>query len=290
MVKAKLSKDDERNNGISRRIFPSSKKGIVRVIESAIAVLLVLGFVIFIQQKQIPKQDFSGMAYKIQHQILLEMENNQTMRNIILSNSTRNADSYVRSRMIPYTFDFILKSCSVDGACPCLECPKNTEIYADDMIFSNNLTSYQPKKLAFFMWYQVTAPVTPPQPPAGCVENWQCGVWSTCIAGQQIRTCNDINNCGTTANKLAELQSCCTPDEPRVTWKNAIASTDNCKKIETCNAQGTGWTVTKDYGTVKSESSAFGDCTDSVDNDCDGKCDETGCGTLPLEGSDCPLV
>ncbi|MDO8667745.1 MAG: hypothetical protein Q7K35_01450 [bacterium] len=39
-------------------------------------------------------------------------------------------------------------------------------------------------------------------------ENWSCGNWSACSAGQQTRTCIDANSCGTTANKPTEAQDC----------------------------------------------------------------------------------
>ncbi len=41
----------------------------------------------------------------------------------------------------------------------------------------------------------------PPPPPPECTENWQCDNWSTCVDGQQSRTCTDLNNCGTTVNQ-----------------------------------------------------------------------------------------
>jgi len=44
--------------------------------------------------------------------------------------------------------------------------------------------------------------------PLICYESWSCTEWSTCVGGTQTRTCTDANNCGTTANKPAESQSC----------------------------------------------------------------------------------
>jgi len=41
-----------------------------------------------------------------------------------------------------------------------------------------------------------------------CIEDWQCTNWSDCINGTQIRTCNDLNNCGTENNKPEESQEC----------------------------------------------------------------------------------
>jgi hypothetical protein len=45
-----------------------------------------------------------------------------------------------------------------------------------------------------------------------CVENWDCIAWSDCLGGSQVRTCTDLNACGTYDNKPIESRSC-TPSE-----------------------------------------------------------------------------
>ncbi len=45
----------------------------------------------------------------------------------------------------------------------------------------------------------------------GCTENWQCSNYGDCISGMQTRTCNDLNNCGTTLSKPEEEQICNNP-------------------------------------------------------------------------------
>jgi hypothetical protein len=41
-----------------------------------------------------------------------------------------------------------------------------------------------------------------------CDENWTCTGWSECMNGEQTRTCEDSNGCGTTASKPAQAQVC----------------------------------------------------------------------------------
>jgi len=41
-----------------------------------------------------------------------------------------------------------------------------------------------------------------------CVENWNCGEWSTCIDKIKTRTCNDLNDCGTIETLPDENASC----------------------------------------------------------------------------------
>jgi hypothetical protein len=45
-----------------------------------------------------------------------------------------------------------------------------------------------------------------------CAENWRCGEWTECtIEGIQVRACSDLNKCGTSVSKPAEIQSCQRP-------------------------------------------------------------------------------
>jgi len=46
-----------------------------------------------------------------------------------------------------------------------------------------------------------------------CEENWTCTDWSRCVAGLQVRTCTDQNECGTTENKPAIERECTMPEE-----------------------------------------------------------------------------
>ncbi|MFC1697707.1 S8 family serine peptidase [Nanoarchaeota archaeon] len=41
-----------------------------------------------------------------------------------------------------------------------------------------------------------------------CTEDWSCGSWSSCLGGEEIRTCTDANYCGTTYDQPEESQSC----------------------------------------------------------------------------------
>ena len=41
-----------------------------------------------------------------------------------------------------------------------------------------------------------------------CDENWSCTEWEICINGIQIRTCSDLENCGTETDKPNETQEC----------------------------------------------------------------------------------
>ncbi|MCD6495786.1 MAG: hypothetical protein J7K54_00790 [Candidatus Aenigmarchaeota archaeon] len=82
--------------------------------------------------------------------------------------------------------------------------------------------------------------------PAPCVENWSCSEWSICSQkGTQLRTCNDLNACGTEENKPVEKQSCtydlkaemqvCSPGTTMCVGDDLRECRDNSwKTIKTC--------------------------------------------------------
>ena len=48
-----------------------------------------------------------------------------------------------------------------------------------------------------------------------CTEFWVCSDWSFCLgSGIRMRTCSDVNRCGTADSKPAETEKC-TPVQPR---------------------------------------------------------------------------
>lgn len=41
-----------------------------------------------------------------------------------------------------------------------------------------------------------------------CMEKWECAEWENCTDSEQVRICEDLNNCGTTAEKPEETRAC----------------------------------------------------------------------------------
>lgn len=61
-----------------------------------------------------------------------------------------------------------------------------------------------------------------------CTPNWTCTDWSTCSPeGKQMRTCTDLNRCGTIKNKPAEIQNC-TYIEPTYCGDGICQANENC--------------------------------------------------------------
>ena len=65
------------------------------------------------------------------------------------------------------------------------------------------------------------------------LENWSCGAWSSCVGGQQARTCTDANNSGTLLRQPATSQSCtptCTENWSCWGWNACV----NGQQTRTC--------------------------------------------------------
>jgi parallel beta-helix repeat protein len=92
--------------------------------------------------------------------------------------------------------------------------------------------------------YTVNAPVYQPPPAGGgggCTPIWSCSEWSSCSReGIMTRTCIDINNCGTTSGKPAEISPCtyiCIPNWQCTAWSECSPNgiqTRTCKDINNC--------------------------------------------------------
>jgi|GEM_PF-6842506 len=71
-----------------------------------------------------------------------------------------------------------------------------------------------------------------------CTENWECSGWSVCIEGEQTRSCQDINACGTTAQKPVESRSCvaCTENWNCSEWGECIEGMQGrtCNDLNKC--------------------------------------------------------
>lgn len=52
-------------------------------------------------------------------------------------------------------------------------------------------------------------PADEPEPTTGeCTEQWKCSLWRACSNGTQTRSCDDLNDCGTTNNKPNLTKTC----------------------------------------------------------------------------------
>jgi len=71
-----------------------------------------------------------------------------------------------------------------------------------------------------------------------CFENWTCSSWTNCTNSQQTRTCTDVNNCGTTANKPVVAQACTSSCTQGWVCYDDWSSCSDGKQTRTCQPTG----------------------------------------------------
>ena len=127
------------------------KKGIIRILEAAIAVVMLIGFSFYAFSSQAQRPSMEESAYKIEHQILREIADNYTLRDKVLKGDLTEVNRTIESRIAEFGLAFSTATCRSEESC-FAKYPGDKNIYADDIIISTNLSYYAPKKLAIFAW------------------------------------------------------------------------------------------------------------------------------------------
>ncbi len=128
------------------------KKAWIRILEAFLAILIIMGAVLVIINKESVKSDISDEVYQKQRQILDVISKNDSLREkiIIGENKEVNDTIYV---MLPKNWNFSTRICELNKICNA-DTPSDYErdIYTTEIIITSNLTQYSPKKLSFFVW------------------------------------------------------------------------------------------------------------------------------------------
>ena len=253
----------------------NNKKGIIRIIEAAIAIFMLMAFLAIIVTGNIQKPNLSESAYTIGHQILREVSNNYSLRQDVLKNQTSSLDAAIYKRLSAFAFDFETAVCDPSESCLCTTCPGDTEIYADDIIISTNLSDYSPKKLSLFMWIAIggkkTTVCADECNPAGsktCEGNsWkQCGNYDadSCLEWSGLTSCGSQTCDGGICKTITPI--CTAHYECSADGKTLKEIKANCNEVTTpaphCSEQrGVCLGATKTCDLTQTDK--WKDCTDA---------------------------
>ena len=130
-----------------------NKKAYIRIIESVIAIMIIMGVVLVILSNQVQKVDISEEVYEKQRYIIDVITNNESMRTEIVGGRTETVNDFI-SKNLPNTWDFTTNICEVEEVCN-KNTPNDRDIYVSETIISSNLTDYpnaRSRKLRFFIW------------------------------------------------------------------------------------------------------------------------------------------
>jgi hypothetical protein len=123
-----------------------NKKGIIKIIEASVAILIVASILFISYNKSVVGRttDYSENA----RDILEELANNVSLRNVVLGNG--NVDSFIDSKL-PTHLNYEARICEVNAACGISSLPSG-DVYSGERIISSNLSIYDPKKVRLFLW------------------------------------------------------------------------------------------------------------------------------------------
>ena len=130
-----------------------NKKAWIRIAEASIAILIIITSVFIITLRQSTAADISKEIYEKQSRILNIIVENNTLRQDILNTPSdlTNINQEI-SKLIPNNWDFAVKVCDLNQVCPNPQPVYDRNTYTAERIVSSTLTTYNPKKIRFFVW------------------------------------------------------------------------------------------------------------------------------------------
>lgn len=140
----------------------TTKRGWIRILEATIAVMIVSGVLIVVYSGHIDRSTgLDDYIYSLQRQTLRDISSRSDLRSYALTGNTSLLEDYVDGK-IPKTFNYSLKVCNFTSPpAPCklnateFIATRNNNIYAEEIIISADLGTYDPKKIKLFVWERV---------------------------------------------------------------------------------------------------------------------------------------
>lgn len=127
-----------------------NKKAWLRIVEAFLAILIILGVLIFIYSGITERPSKSEEIYNLEKIILDEISFSDSLRNAVLSEKLDIVSAYVGDRLDGTSFNYSVRICELDDICNLPFYQK--EYYAKDVPIVANLSTYNPKKVKLFIW------------------------------------------------------------------------------------------------------------------------------------------
>lgn len=147
-------------------IFPEkNRKGWIRIVEAFVAILLIAGIVlIVVEQDQNKREDVSSRIYIPIISVIREVQLDDSLRNEIINIQESSLPveweefptqaPLTGARIIEKTpgyLECVGKICATNDVCLLVQNPEKT-IYAESVVISSNLQTYNPRILKLFCW------------------------------------------------------------------------------------------------------------------------------------------
>lgn len=137
-------------------ILISNKKAWLRILEASIAIVMVVGVVLFFYSSSSFKTDSSKNIFDFQKNILDKISADYNLRQKVLDGNETSLSEFVQEE-IPTGFNFSLRVCDlVDDKgelVPCnIENYIDADVYVEEKVISGDLDEYKLKKVRLFVW------------------------------------------------------------------------------------------------------------------------------------------
>ncbi len=143
---------------LAKFMLKSGKRGWIKVVEAFMAIMMLLTIIfVIINVNSFASNERSDIE-KDAFEILMLIANNDSLRELILNTSSFPEDSTdplfpskIRdfSKMSPANVECYFRICQINEECLATQKSEN-EIYAKDILITNSMEIYNPKKIKIF--------------------------------------------------------------------------------------------------------------------------------------------
>ncbi len=149
-----------------------NKRAWIKILESAIAIMLMIGFFSILTMRHVSLPDLSDEVYMLKRAVLKEASQNDLIRQAVLNDNAKTVYDFIRRRLSP-SLKFAVRICNPDEKCEIpiaknmqskgininsyypadLEEPKS-DIYTDDYFISSSLNAVDSNIIKLFVWFE----------------------------------------------------------------------------------------------------------------------------------------
>ncbi|MAE49901.1 hypothetical protein CMI48_03670 [Candidatus Pacearchaeota archaeon] len=131
-----------------------NQRGIIRILEAMVAILLIIGVLLFISGRQQTggEQEITEVLLPL----LDEVARNDTLRALVVMDdltAETAIEDFLRVRVPNPALDFGVSICDLQSSCGLAEHPRGVrDIFVAERVVSSTLRMYQPRRVKLFLW------------------------------------------------------------------------------------------------------------------------------------------
>ena len=135
-------------------IYINNKRGIIRILEAFIAILLILGAVVIVFSKFSSKSLEDQNIIETEKLILEQLAGNAQFRDEVIKMSESSQispelNNFIANR-IPNLYEYEFKVCELQSVCSASS--YHEVVYVHERALSSSIKQYSPKKMKLYVW------------------------------------------------------------------------------------------------------------------------------------------